>query len=126
MSPQTVPTEPAAHAPDTLTPVVTDLWDKERSWSLATYRAYGGYQGLARAKAMNLLVGPMRPLVVGGEYDPSFHTFETLGAAALGVSCEGLTLEGRANFRPRLVPMDHRKDDDGRPQQVHVARKPRR
>lgn len=50
MSPQTVPTAPA---PGTLTPVITDMWDKERSWSLATYRAHGGYQGLARAKAMS-------------------------------------------------------------------------
>jgi hypothetical protein len=39
-----------------------------------------------RAKAIALLVGPMRPLVAGGAYDPAFHTFEVLSRASLGVS----------------------------------------
>lgn len=50
-----------------------------------------------RAKALNLLVGPMRPLVAGGAYDPAFHTFEVLSGAGLGVSYD----EGA----PVLVPM---------------------
>lgn len=50
-----------------------------------------------RAKALNLLVGPMRPLAAGGAYDPGFHTFEVLSVAGLGVSYD----EGR----PVLVPM---------------------
>lgn len=62
-----------------------------------------------RAKALNLLVGPMRPLEAGGEYDPSFHTYEVLSAAGLGASYDDLTLETRATFRPVLVPMDYSK-----------------
>lgn len=36
-------------APGELAPVISDLWDKERSWTLDTYRANGGYEGLAKA-----------------------------------------------------------------------------
>lgn len=39
-------------APSTLTPVLSDMWDKDRSWSLDTYRANGGYEGLAKAKKL--------------------------------------------------------------------------
>jgi hypothetical protein len=39
-----------------------------------------------RGKALNVLVGPMRPLVAGGAYDPRFHSYEVLSAAGLGVS----------------------------------------
>lgn len=46
----TEPQGPVFTAPGTLTPVLTDIWDKDRSWSLDTYRANGGYQGLAKAK----------------------------------------------------------------------------
>ena len=28
---------------DTLTPVLTDIWDAEQSWKLATYEDRGGY-----------------------------------------------------------------------------------
>lgn len=55
-TPEAAPTEPAAPtftAPGTLTPVLTDMWDKERSWTLEAYRANGGYQGLARAMEMS-------------------------------------------------------------------------
>lgn len=45
--------EPTFTAPGTLTPVVTDMWDKQRSWTLDAYRDAGGYQGLARAKTMS-------------------------------------------------------------------------
>ncbi|MDO8143233.1 MULTISPECIES: NADH-quinone oxidoreductase subunit NuoF [unclassified Isoptericola] len=34
---------------DTLTPVLTDTWDAEGSWKLATYEAAGGYTGLRTA-----------------------------------------------------------------------------
>jgi NADH-quinone oxidoreductase subunit F len=34
-----------------LAPVLTDILDAERSWSLATYRAHGGYEGLRKALA---------------------------------------------------------------------------
>ncbi len=50
-----------------------------------------------RAKALNLLVGPMLPPVAGGRYDRTFHTFEVLSVAGLGVSYD----EGD----PVLVPM---------------------
>nr|WP_121253871.1 NADH-quinone oxidoreductase subunit NuoF [Nocardioides ferulae] len=36
----------------TLTPVLTDNWDAERSWTLASYEAHGGYDGLRKALSM--------------------------------------------------------------------------
>lgn len=36
-------------APGVLAPVISDMWDKEKSWTLETYRAHGGYEGLAKA-----------------------------------------------------------------------------
>src|SRR4051794_22556734 len=36
----------------TLTPVLTDTWDADSSWTLATYEHAGGYQGLRRALGM--------------------------------------------------------------------------
>lgn len=36
----------------TLSPVLTATWDADRSWSLATYEANGGYAGLRRALGM--------------------------------------------------------------------------
>ncbi|ACZ29513.1 NADH-quinone oxidoreductase, F subunit [Xylanimonas cellulosilytica DSM 15894] len=36
----------------TLTPVLTDTWDAERSWSLDTYLAHDGYEGLRKALTM--------------------------------------------------------------------------
>ncbi|WP_125773451.1 NADH-quinone oxidoreductase subunit NuoF [Antribacter gilvus] len=36
----------------TLTPILTDTWDAERSWKLSTYEAAGGYDGLRAALAM--------------------------------------------------------------------------
>ncbi|GIG22221.1 NADH-quinone oxidoreductase subunit F [Cellulomonas chitinilytica] len=36
----------------TLAPVLTDLWDKDRSWTLATYEDNGGYRGLRRALSL--------------------------------------------------------------------------
>jgi NADH-quinone oxidoreductase subunit F len=34
---------------DTLTPVLTDIWDAEESWKLATYADRGGYGALKTA-----------------------------------------------------------------------------
>lgn len=38
---------------DTLTPVLTDTWDAEQGWKLATYAAKGGYDALDAAFAMS-------------------------------------------------------------------------
>ena len=38
---------------DTLTPVLTDNWGDERSWTLAAYEARGGYAALDRAFAQD-------------------------------------------------------------------------
>ena len=40
-------------APGTLTPVLSDLWDREHSWTLRTYLDHGGYEGLKRAKSLS-------------------------------------------------------------------------
>ena len=37
---------------DTLTPVLTDNWDAERAWSLASYEERGGYDALKKALTM--------------------------------------------------------------------------
>ncbi|MFC7406988.1 NADH-quinone oxidoreductase subunit NuoF [Georgenia alba] len=37
---------------DRLAPVLSDLWDVDRSWTLDVYRDHGGYQGLERALTM--------------------------------------------------------------------------
>jgi NADH-quinone oxidoreductase subunit F len=37
----------------TLTPVLSDRWDAERPWTLRTYEAHGGWQGMRRALAMD-------------------------------------------------------------------------
>ena len=37
---------------DTLTPVLTDNWGTDRSWTLAAYEAQGGYRGLRKALTM--------------------------------------------------------------------------
>ena len=44
---------PSFTASGTLTPVLTDMWDKERSWTLDSYLDHGGYQGLERALTMS-------------------------------------------------------------------------
>ena len=40
------------NSPSTLTPVLTDIWDAPRSWTLATYRDHRGYEALAKARDM--------------------------------------------------------------------------
>ena len=37
---------------DTLTPVLTDNWDADRSWTLASYEERGGYRALTKALGM--------------------------------------------------------------------------
>ncbi|WP_028050144.1 NADH-quinone oxidoreductase subunit NuoF [Cellulomonas sp. URHD0024] len=36
----------------TLTPVLTETWDADRSWTLATYEGAGGYEGLRKALSL--------------------------------------------------------------------------
>lgn len=36
-------------APSKLAPVLSDTWDKEKSWTLETYRANGGYRAIEKA-----------------------------------------------------------------------------
>jgi NADH-quinone oxidoreductase subunit F len=38
---------------DTLTPVLTDNWDADRAWTLASYESRGGYAGLKKALSMS-------------------------------------------------------------------------
>jgi NADH-quinone oxidoreductase subunit F len=37
---------------DTLTPVLTDIWDADRAWTLKTYEDHGGYGALEKALGM--------------------------------------------------------------------------
>ena len=39
-------------APGPLTPILTNGWGEERSWTLDSYRKRGGYQGLEKARTM--------------------------------------------------------------------------
>ena len=39
-------------APGPLTPILTNGWGEERSWTLDSYRGRGGYQGLEKARTM--------------------------------------------------------------------------
>ena len=38
--------------PGPLTPILTNGWGEERSWTLDSYRGRGGYQGLDKARTM--------------------------------------------------------------------------
>ena len=39
-------------APGPLTPILTNGWGEDRSWTLDSYRSRGGYQGLEKARTM--------------------------------------------------------------------------
>ena len=43
----------ARPTPDPLTPVLSDTWDADRSWTLASYVDRGGYEGLRAALAQD-------------------------------------------------------------------------
>ena len=68
----TRPAGPTFTAPGTLTPAVTDMWDRDRSWTLKTYLAHGGYRGLRRAKTMSQdeLVGLVKASNLRGRGGP--------------------------------------------------------
>lgn len=59
-----------------------------------------------KRKQPEVLVGPMRPLIEGGDYDPLFHTYTVLAIAELGVSYEG------DPDRPVLVHMPYTGDGE--------------
>ena len=48
---------------DMLTPVLTDDWDAEQSWKLATYESRGGYGALKKALGQD----PADALMVGDD-----------------------------------------------------------
>jgi NADH-quinone oxidoreductase subunit F len=60
----------------TLTPVLTDIWDKDKSWSLDTYRRHGGYEGLRKAVTMKPtdIVGAVKASGLRGRGGAGFPT----------------------------------------------------
>ncbi|MFP7696253.1 NADH-quinone oxidoreductase subunit NuoF [Trueperella sp. LYQ143] len=49
--------------PGTLSPVLSDIWDKERSWTIDTYRANGGYAAIERAWELAQDAGALTNLI---------------------------------------------------------------
>ncbi|SHI28619.1 NADH dehydrogenase subunit F [Actinomyces denticolens] len=70
------PVGPSFTAPGTLTPVLTEHWGEDRSWTLEHYRSVGGYEGLSRAKAMSPeeLVGLVKGSNLRGRGGAGFPT----------------------------------------------------
>ena len=63
-------------APGTLTPVLSDLWDQERSWTLRVYLDHGGYEGLKKAKTLSCeeLIGLIKDSGLRGRGGAGFPT----------------------------------------------------
>ena len=51
------------NAPGTLAPVLSDIWDKERSWTLDVYRENGGYKAIEKAWEMSKEEGAITNLI---------------------------------------------------------------
>jgi len=61
---------------DTLTPVLTDNWDADRSWTLASYAEHGGYRALDKAFAMtqDAVIGTVKEANLRGRGGAGFPT----------------------------------------------------
>ena len=66
----------AQRPPVTLTPILTDLWDKPRSWTIGTYTDHGGYQALRKALAMPAqeVLGAVKDSSIRGRGGAGFPT----------------------------------------------------